>query len=36
MVHTDQTGRFPVTSSRGHIYIMVLIDIDRNYIQWSR
>lgn len=32
MVHTDQTGRFPVTSSRGHIYIMVLIDIDRNYI----
>jgi hypothetical protein len=32
MVHTDQTGRFPVTSSRGHRYIMVLIEIDSNYI----
>ncbi|KAL7501977.1 hypothetical protein ACHAXN_000105, partial [Cyclotella atomus] len=32
MVHTDQTGRFSVTSSRGHRYIMVLINIDSNYI----
>ena len=31
-VHTDQTGRFPVVSSKGHKYIMVLIDIDSNYI----
>ena len=31
-VHTNQTGRFPVVSSKGHKYIMVLIDIDSNYI----
>ncbi|KAL7502280.1 hypothetical protein ACHAXN_001635, partial [Cyclotella atomus] len=32
MIHSDQTGRFPVVSSRGHKYIMVLVDIDSNYI----
>ena len=32
MVHFDQTGRFPATSSRGNKYIMVLVEIDRNYI----
>jgi hypothetical protein len=31
-VHTDQTGRFPVVSRKGHKYIMVLIEIDSNYI----
>jgi hypothetical protein len=32
MVYSDQTGRFPVTSSGGHKYIMVLIEINSNYI----
>jgi hypothetical protein len=32
MVYSDQTGRFAVTSSGGHKYIMVLIEIDSNYI----
>jgi hypothetical protein len=32
MIHTDQTGWFPVVSSRGHKYIMVLVEIDSNYI----
>jgi hypothetical protein len=32
MIHTDQTGKFPVVSSRGHKYIMVLVEIDSNYI----
>ncbi len=27
---SDQTGRFPVTSSRGNKYIMVLVEVDRN------
>jgi hypothetical protein len=31
-VHTDQTGRFPVVSRKGHKYIMILIDIDSSYI----
>jgi len=31
-VHFDQTGRFPATSSRGNKYIMVLVEIDGNYI----
>eukprot|EP00804_Cyclotella_cryptica_P007374 CCRYP_002593-RA/>CCRYP_002593-RA protein AED:0.37 eAED:0.37 QI:0/-1/0/1/-1/1/1/0/316 len=32
LAHTDQTGRFRVISSKGHKYIMVLVDIDSNYI----
>jgi hypothetical protein len=28
MVYSDQTGCFPVTSSGGHKYIIVLIEID--------
>ena len=32
LVYTDQTGQFPVTSSRGHKYIMVLVEVDGNYI----
>jgi hypothetical protein len=32
MIHNDQMGRFPVVSSKGHKYIMVLVDIDSNYI----
>ncbi len=31
-VHTDQTGCFPATSSRGNQYIMVLVEVDGNYI----
>jgi hypothetical protein len=31
-VYTDQTGRFPANSSRGHKYIMVLVKIDSNFI----
>ena len=31
-IHTDQTGKFPVTSQRGYRYIMVGIHIDSNYI----
>ena len=31
-VFTDQTGRFPVTSSKGSQYIMVLYDYDSNAI----
>jgi hypothetical protein len=32
LMYTDQTGRFPKKSSRGHHYIMVLIEIDSNAI----
>ena len=32
VIYTNQTGRFPVTSAQGHKYIMVLIEIDGNYI----
>jgi hypothetical protein len=28
--HSDQTGRFPVTSSSGNKYVMVLVDVDGN------
>ena len=31
-MHSDQTGRFPATSSRGNQYIMVLVEVDGNYI----
>jgi hypothetical protein len=31
-IYTDQTGRFPVTSSTGHKYILVLYDYDTNAI----
>jgi hypothetical protein len=31
-IYTDQTGRFPVTSSRGHKYLSVLYDYDSNAI----
>ena len=31
-VSTDQTGRFPVTASRGSKYLMVLYDHDSNAI----
>ena len=31
-IYTDQTGRFPVTSSRGNKYIMVAYDYDSNTI----
>ena len=30
--HTDQTGRFPATSSRGNQYIMVVVEVDGNFI----
>lgn len=31
-MYTDQTGAFPVTSSRGNKYIMVLYEVDGNHI----
>jgi len=31
-VHSDQTGRFPATSSRGNQYVMVLVEVDGNCI----
>ena len=31
-IYTDQTGKFPITSSRGNKYIMVLYDHDTNAI----
>ena len=31
-IYTDQTGRFPVTSSRGYKYIMIDYDYDYNNI----
>jgi hypothetical protein len=31
-MHSDQTGRFPATSSRGNQYVMVLVEVDGNYI----
>jgi hypothetical protein len=31
-IHTDQTGRFPVVSSKGNKYIMILYDYDSNAI----
>ena len=30
--HSDQTGRFPATSSRGNQYIIVLVEVDGKYI----
>ncbi len=32
LMYTDRTGRFPKKSSKGHQYIMVLIEIDSNAI----
>ena len=31
-MYTDQTGRFPATSTRGNQNIMVLVEVDGNYI----
>jgi hypothetical protein len=31
-MYTNQTGRFPATSSSGNNYIMVLVEIDGNFI----
>ena len=31
-MHSDQTGCFPATSSSGNQYIMVLVEVDGNYI----
>jgi hypothetical protein len=31
-MHTDQPGRFPATLSNGNQYIMVLVEVDGNYI----
>ena len=31
-IYTDQTGRFPVLSSQGNRYVMVMLDMDSNYI----
>ncbi len=34
-MHTDQTGCFPTMSSSGNQHIMVLVEIDGNYIGQS-
>jgi hypothetical protein len=31
-MHSNQTGHFPATSSKGNQYIMVLVQVDGNYI----
>jgi hypothetical protein len=31
-MHGDCTGRFPEISSRGNKYIIVLVEVDENYI----
>ena len=31
-IYTDQTGKFPITSLRGHKYIMILCAIDGNVV----
>ena len=31
-IHTNQTGRFPATLSKGNQYIMILVEIDGNFI----
>jgi hypothetical protein len=31
-MYSDQTGKFPITSSRGNKYIMVAVELDGNYI----
>ena len=31
-IYTDQPGQFPATSSSGNQYIMVLVEVDGNYI----
>ena len=31
-MHSNQTGCFPATSSKGNQYIMVLVEVDGNYI----
>jgi len=29
---SDQTGNFPITSAQGNKYIMVVVELDGNYI----
>ena len=31
-MHSDQTGCFPATSSKGNQYVMVLVEVDENFI----
>lgn len=31
-IYSDQTGGFPVTSSQGNEYIMIMCEVDKNYI----
>jgi hypothetical protein len=35
-MHSDQTGCFPATPSKGNQYIMVLVEVDGNYINSER
>jgi len=32
LIYTDQTGRFPIRSSKGNQYIMLLAEIDSDSI----
>ena len=34
-MYTNQTCKFPITSARGHKYIMVAVELDGNYIDTS-
>jgi hypothetical protein len=36
MINSNQTGRFPATSSRGKKCILVLVEVDGNYIYQRR
>jgi hypothetical protein len=31
-MYTDQTGKFPVTSSLGNVYLMVAVGMNGDYI----
>ena len=31
-IYADQTGRFPVMSSSGHKYIMIMVEINSNVV----
>ena len=31
-IYTNQTGKLPVTSGRGHTYPMIMCELDRNSI----
>ena len=32
-IYSDQTGRFPITSARGHAYVVIFYNYDGNHIK---